>query len=220
MAPRRLKTLLRQLAKGKLTEKHAFAQLQSLPLAELAEFQATVDTHRAVRTGHPEVILAEWKTAAQVIAIARKLRDDKQTVLITRLPTDMAAQVVDALGGDHDPLSRTLVLHAGRPLRPKGRRVVVVTAGTSDAPVAEEAARTAEVSGARVTRIHDVGVAGLHRIYRRVDAAVVVEPIVDGLHHQQLRAHEALYLAVGDDRTNDAAQIHAAPSLLLLRADA
>ncbi len=169
MAPamdrRALDQLLRDVARGTLAPGDAADRLKHFPVDELPEAQATLDTHRAVRTGLPEVVLAEHKTAAQVAAITARLHQHHAVVLVTRLDAPKAEAVLAALGdGDYDPLSRTLVL--GKLPRPKGRTVLVISAGTSDAPVAEEAGVTARVAGAKVERLHDVGVAGIHRITR------------------------------------------------------
>ena len=170
--------LLRAVAAGETAPEEAFEALRALPVRELAHVQATLDTHRSLRTGVPEVILGEGKTAAQIVEIVAALAEGEVPVLVTRLDAEKAKAVVSAFDEpSYDPISRTLVVGACHAPAPKGRPVVVVSAGTSDAPVAEEAAVTARLWGARVERIHDVGVAGLHRLtphLRRLQSAGVV----------------------------------------------
>lgn len=178
MDPKDLKRLLEEVAAGRTAPGEALARLAHFPVAEIPEAQATVDTHRALRTGVPEVILGEAKTAEQIVLIARRLAEHDQTVLVTRVDPAKAEAVAAGLGeGAYEPLSRTYLLRR-KAIRPKGRTVLVIGAGTSDAGVVEEAAIAAEVAGARVERIHDVGVAGLHRVARHgrrlADAGVLV----------------------------------------------
>lgn len=139
---------------------------------------ARVDLDRAARTGDPEVVYGAGKTPEQVVAILRSLqeRHPERAVLATRLSDEAQAAVV-ALGADVDPVARAATLG---PLPEPSGSVTVVSAGTSDAPVAAEAALTARVHGAGVHEIRDVGVAGLHRLLsvrdelERADCLVVV----------------------------------------------
>ncbi len=139
---------------------------------------ATLDTHRSLRFGFPEVVLGESKTIEHLQGIVKALAARKQSVLVTRLQAEKA----EVLLGEY-PKARyhesARIFHL--PLaKYRAGKVAVVTAGTSDIPVAEEAALTAEAMGATVTRINDVGVAGIHRLLRRreeiqaADVAVVV----------------------------------------------
>jgi len=172
-----LKKLLRQVAKGRASVEEAAQALADLPFASLG--YATVDTHRNLRTGFPEVVYGERKSLAQLEGIVGALAARGQPVLVTRLGPDKA----EALTGRWPKArwhaeARILHLPQGRP--PRAGKVAVVCAGTSDIPVAEEAAVTASALGAAVARVYDVGVAGLHRLLRRraelqqADAAVVV----------------------------------------------
>jgi hypothetical protein len=176
MDEKALARLLRQVRKGTVSVDRAVARLKDLPFAELG--YATLDTHRALRFGLPEVVLGEPKTVDQLLGIVAALSARKQTVLVTRLQPDKAEALLRAFPkARYDAVSHLFQLRHGR-LR--AGRVAVVTAGTSDIPVAEEAAVTAEVMGATVARIYDVGVAGIHRLLRRraeiqsAHAAVVV----------------------------------------------
>ena len=143
---------------------HAF---QAAPVADLGFAQ--VDTHRALRKGFPEVIFGAGKTPIQVVKIAINLMKHEQRVLITRISTEHARalrkQFKHAM---HHELARCVTIEQ-KPLPKRPGAIAVICAGTSDLPVAEEAARTAEIMGNSVERIVDVGVAGLHRILARLE---------------------------------------------------
>lgn len=159
-----LRRLLSGVRRGTTTLDDAIARLKHAPFERLGDM-ATVDTHRALRVGMPEVVLAESKTAAQVAAIAKKLAA-KGPLLVTRLSPEKAAPARRAVkGAVYDPVSRTL--RKGRMDLPARGPVAVCCAGTSDIPVCEEAAVTLDVMGVEVIRVYDVGVAGLHRLLAR-----------------------------------------------------
>lgn len=140
----------------------ALDQLSSAPLERL-DF-ATLDHHRALRQGFPEVVLAEGKTTDQVVAISKALAGRGEGLLVTRASADVQVRLTAALpGAVANELGRTVHLAAAIPPVVLGR-VLVVTAGTSDLPVAEEAAVTASAAGCQVERLTDVGVAGIHRL--------------------------------------------------------
>ncbi|WP_449243322.1 nickel pincer cofactor biosynthesis protein LarB [Desulfovibrio sp.] len=124
---------------------------------------AKLDHRRAERTGCAEVVFCQGKTPEQVAEIMARLAEHQPRVLGTRADRAQADAAAARLDVDYDPVSRLLV-HAREPLVPLGK-VVVLSAGTSDLPVAEEAARTAEFLGSRVLRHYDCGVAGLHRLF-------------------------------------------------------
>jgi NCAIR mutase (PurE)-related protein len=176
MDEKALTQLLKQVKGGQVSVDDAVGQLKDLPFAELG--YATLDTHRSLRFGFPEVVLGEPKTVEQLLGIVGALLERKQTVLVTRLQPDKAEVLVSRFPkGEYHPVARIFHLKQGK-LR--AGRVAVVTAGTGDIPVAEEAALTAEAMGATIQRVYDVGVAGLHRLLRRREeiqdchAAVVV----------------------------------------------
>ena len=141
----------------------AFERMRALPYENVGV--ARVDHHRAVRQGVPEVIFGEGKTAEQIVAIARSMRRAGSGVLVTRLDGEKLGAVRRKLrrAVAHET-ARCLVVHDGEPRIVGKGTVLVVTAGTSDIPVAEEAAVTAEFLGNRVDRLFDVGVAGIHRL--------------------------------------------------------
>ncbi len=176
MDEKALEKLLSQVRSRKVGVASAVAKLKDVPFVELGF--ATIDTHRSLRFGFPEVVLGEPKTVEQLVQIVGALRARRQAVLITRLTAEKAAELLRRYPqASYDAVARIFQIKAGRF---KAGTVAVVTAGTSDIPVAEEAAVTCEAMGATVRRIYDVGVAGIHRLLRRraeiqgADAAVVV----------------------------------------------
>jgi NCAIR mutase (PurE)-related protein len=159
-----LRRLLAGVRSGKTGLDDAIARLKHAPFERLGDV-ATLDTHRTLRVGMPEVILAESKTAAQIATIARRLAA-KGPLLVTRLVPEKAGPARRAVKGSvYDPVSRTL--RRGRMDLPAKGPVAVCCAGTSDVPVCEEAAVTLDVMGVEVIRVYDVGVAGIHRLLAR-----------------------------------------------------
>jgi pyridinium-3,5-biscarboxylic acid mononucleotide synthase len=179
MDPARLRELLDRVQRGHTTLDDAVQELRQLPFAELG--YATVDHHRALRQGVPEVILGDGKTASQIAGIAKELAQAGENVLVTRLDPGKEAEVRALF----PPLVYKSMARVGTfeqtPIPPLGRRpVALVSAGTSDLPVAEECAETLRMLGARVERVFDVGVAGIHRllhkreVFERTAVAIVV----------------------------------------------
>ncbi|MDB4952012.1 MAG: 1-(5-phosphoribosyl)-5-amino-4-imidazole-carboxylate carboxylase [Gemmatimonadetes bacterium] len=178
MTPERVRALLAEVAAGALTpadaeRKLAWAPTESLPFA-------TIDHHRALRSGFPEVVFGAGKTPEQVAAIAERIAARGAGVLATRVDAAASALLVERIPGiEINDLGRTAFLAPDEPpLRPVRGDVLIVTAGTSDLPVAEEAAVTAHAFGCPVKRLTDVGVAGIHRLLAAgdalQDAAVVI----------------------------------------------
>jgi hypothetical protein len=158
-----LRALLAQVKSGQVELDAAVKTLEAMPTAELG--YATLDTHRALRQGFPEVIYGEGKSVEQLLGIFAKLAESPSPVLATRLDAEKGRALQAAFPqGEYRPGARAFALR--RPMPPLGL-IAVVTAGTSDLPVAEEAGFTAEVLGAEIVMIHDVGVAGVHRLLRR-----------------------------------------------------
>ncbi len=164
-----LRDLLVRLQAGEVGVDEVVEHVARLPQRELGF--ATVDTQREARQGAPEVIFGLGKTPAQIIGVARALVEAGQNVLITRLEKDAAAAVTEAVPGlRYSELGRIARLTTTPvPPRVKAGKIAVVTAGTSDLPVAEEAAETLDALGLVVDRHYDVGVAGIHRILHRYD---------------------------------------------------
>ena len=161
------KTLLEAVKRGEVSVEQALAALKKKPFEDLG--YAKVDLHRRVRQGAAEVIYGAGKTPEQIAGIARAmLENGQETILITRLAPDAAAQVRETLPLRYFDTARCGVL--GSLPAPGGLgTIVIATGGTSDLPVAEEAALTAQALGNRVTRLYDVGVAGLHRTLAHLD---------------------------------------------------
>jgi NCAIR mutase (PurE)-related protein len=178
MDTNQLRALLEALQAGRVDVNAALQRLSPAPVADLG--YAHVDLHRQVRCGHPEVIFCEGKTNEWVAGVVRKLVEAGQDCLATRVSESQAAYLAQQFPhAQQDRVGRTFYLPVTPPAPPTGR-VVVITAGTSDLPVAQEAVTTARALGAGVSLIADVGVAGIHRLLRHqaefadADAIVVV----------------------------------------------
>ena len=167
--------ILRFVAEGKLTPEDALLKLKESPFEDLG--YAKVDFHRGIRQGASEVIYGAGKTAEQIIGIASRMGERGfENVLITRVDEPTAREVSAAVLLDYHAVARVgIAFPAERPAR---GNIAVVTGGTSDIPVAEEAALTAEVLGNRVTRLYDVGVAGLHRLLANLDILMSARCVV------------------------------------------
>jgi NCAIR mutase (PurE)-related protein len=181
----RLKLLLERVRGGELDVDAALGELRGLPYEELGGF-ATLDHHRALRSGSPEVIFGQGKGADQVIAIARRIAERNDKVLVTRVEPTMAEAVCAEMPElTYHPLPRLLVLDRS-PSVEKSPGILVVAAGTADLSVAEEAAVTAEFMNNAVDRMYDVGVAGIHRLLGQVERlwqarVVIVVAGMDGV---------------------------------------
>jgi NCAIR mutase (PurE)-related protein len=158
-----LDEILALVAEGKLSPKEASARLAKWPYEDLGF--AKLDHHRQLRHGFPEVIFGQSKSPEQIVSLTRSLHSAGSHALVTRIDEAKAEQVRAALPEmEYQPQAQALVWPAG-PIEKAGRgKVVVVSAGTSDIPVAEEARITAELLGSPVETLYDVGVAGIHRI--------------------------------------------------------
>jgi pyridinium-3,5-biscarboxylic acid mononucleotide synthase len=159
--------LLEKFRAGGVGRDEVLRAFQSAPVADLGFAQ--VDTHRALRKGFPEVIFGAGKTPVQVVKIAAKLVERSGRVLITRVTPEQAKTVCRKFKhSEHHQVGRCITIEK-KPLAKRPGSVAVICAGTSDLPVAEEAALTAEIMGNCVERIWDVGVAGLHRLLARLE---------------------------------------------------
>ena len=162
-----LKELLDGVKDSRVTTQEALERLRTLPFTDL-NF-AKLDNHRALRHGFPEVVLCEGKRESHVVAIMERLCAAGGPVLATRASPDVYHAVHAAIpDARYEELARAIV-YEPKPLPKQGGTIVVISAGTADIPVAEEAAVTADVMGNRVERIYDVGVAGLHRLLGNLD---------------------------------------------------
>ncbi len=168
--------LLDRFRAGRAGREEVLRAFQAAPVADLGFAQ--VDTHRALRKGFPEVIFGAGKTPPQVVAIARRLHTQQQPVLVTRIQTAHARALRRCFrhAVHHEVACCVTLERQARPKRPG--TIAVLCAGTSDIPVAEEAAVTADIMGNTVERIYDVGVAGLHRLLSRHDRLLAANVLV------------------------------------------
>ena len=158
-----LRQLLERLRAGEVGVDAALEEMKRLPFADLGF--ARVDHHRTLRVGLPEVVLAQGKTAPQIVGIARALIEARDNVLITRLDAVTAKSVLEELPELRYEAMARVASFEHRPVTVQpGPAVAVVTAGTSDMPVAEEAMETLRAFGIPAVRLYDVGVAGIHRV--------------------------------------------------------
>ncbi|MHC4915527.1 MAG: nickel pincer cofactor biosynthesis protein LarB [Planctomycetota bacterium] len=177
MTPEKLRKVLKAVAAGRKTPEAALRELRSLPFEDIGF--ARVDHHRELRTGFPEVIFCQGKTAPQVVKIAARMAGAGSTVLCTRASDAQIRALRRRFPKCRVEKAARAVVLGRRPRAGKGR-VAVVSAGTSDMPVAEEARVTAELAGAKVVTVYDAGVAGIHRVLAdqrelaSCDAVVVV----------------------------------------------
>jgi NCAIR mutase (PurE)-related protein len=175
----KLRELLAAVKEGTMRVDDAITELRHLPYADLG--YATVDHHRTLRQGAPEVVFGHGKTAAQIVGIAKEIARTKQNVLVTRLDADKASEVLASVPGmRYAELARVATLEQV-PIPELGKSAVaLVSAGTGDLPVAEECAETLRMLGVKVERVYDVGVAGIHRllhkrdVFERTSIAIVV----------------------------------------------
>ena len=167
MSPQKIRALLEDVRDGKLELDDALRDLKSLPFEDLGF--ARIDHHRALRTGAPEVIFGEGKTPEQIVAIAESLHATHQNVLITRINPEAAQAVQSAIPeAEYLPTPRIVRVQNYTPSPAPIGTILVMAAGTTDLPVAEEAIATLEVLGHPVERLYDVGVAGLHRLLKEI----------------------------------------------------
>ncbi len=169
MTESRIRQILKRVSSGRLSVPAAMARLRHLPFEDLAF--ARLDQHRSLRRGVPEVVLGEYKSASQIAAIGARVLAAGQNLIVTRLSADKAREVRRRLRALDYRAEAQLGLVIKHKAAPRGQGVVmVISAGTSDIPVAEEAALCAEAFGNRVERLYDVGVAGLHRLTASLDS--------------------------------------------------
>jgi NCAIR mutase (PurE)-related protein len=167
MLPEDIKKILQDVKDGKSSVDSAMNQLRDLPFEE-AGF-AKIDHHRELRTGYPEVILCSGKTNEQVLKIIAMMYAKKNNILATRATSELFKLVHKEFPEcTYNEIGKVMVIQQKK-IEPPESYIAIVTAGTADIPVAEEAAATAEIFGNRVERIYDVGVAGIHRLYQRID---------------------------------------------------
>lgn len=171
-----IRKLLEDIKQGKVGVDDALLLLKKEPFAELG--YAKPDLHRSLLKGEGEVIYGEGKSAAQIAGIASSLKENGQErILITRLSKEKAEEIKDKIGIEYHPEAELAI--CGGLKEPDGiGKIVVISAGTSDMKVSEEASLTASFMGNEVTRIYDAGVAGLHRLLSRMDDIMTARVII------------------------------------------
>jgi len=167
MTPEEIKKILEEVKSGKSSVDIAMEMLRDLPFEDVGF--AKIDHHRELRTGYPEVILCSGKTTEQVVKIISMMHDKGSNILATRANSDIFENVSTLFPeANYNEAARAIIIKRTSTVISE-TYISIVTAGTADIPVAEEAAVTAEIFGNRVERIFDVGVAGIHRLYQRLD---------------------------------------------------
>jgi pyridinium-3,5-biscarboxylic acid mononucleotide synthase len=160
---RKLETLLVSVRSGKTSIQEAIGHLKSLPFEDLGF--SRIDHHRSLRKGFPEVIWGEGKTKEQIVSILKQLKEKGQNILVTRLEQDKARGVRRAFPKSEYHARSKVLTYLTHRVKVTGKgKILVITAGTTDIPVAEEAAITAWMMGNEVETVYDVGVAGIHRL--------------------------------------------------------
>ncbi len=168
--------LLQKVKNGTLSPEEAVLKLKMSPYEDLG--YAKIDLHRGLRQGIPEVIYGSGKTPEQILGIASAMRArGGENILITRLSAESAERVGEKIALTYDPMSKIGIVGRKSEMTASGT-IAVATGGTSDMPVAEEAALTAEVLGNKVARLYDVGVAGLHRLLSKLDILMDANVVV------------------------------------------
>ena len=177
MNPEHLRALLEAVRTGQTDPDQALRELRDLPFRSLGFAHA--DTHRHLRTGFPEVIFGTGKTPSQIATLLTELGHDGVTVMATRIAPEVASEVLVAVPAARYLDGPRMVVLGPPPDPTQGRgTIAVLSAGTADIPIAEEAAVTAELDGNRVARIFDVGVAGLHRLLAHRETVEAAEVLV------------------------------------------
>jgi NCAIR mutase (PurE)-related protein len=171
-----LRELLQGIRDGHVSMEDALAELRRLPFVDLGFAQ--LDTHRALRKGFPEVVLCSGKRTEHVAAIVARLAQGNGPVLATRATPEVYAAVREAVPAARYNDQARIIVYEPVPLPKRGGRILVISAGTADLAVADEAAVTAEVMGNHVDRLYDVGVAGLHRLLAHIDQLLAASVLI------------------------------------------
>jgi NCAIR mutase (PurE)-related protein len=172
-----LKTMLNSVRQGGVSVDDALQQLRQLPFQDIG--CAQVDHHRQLRQGMPEMIFGEGKTAEQIVAITKAMADRGGNILVTRLDREKAGQIMQRFpAACYHSEARCLTLEHQPPEQRGKGTILVVSAGTSDIPVAAEALETARFLGNRVEHVYDVGVAGIHRLLARTEQLSAASVII------------------------------------------
>jgi hypothetical protein len=165
MSESEIRRLLENFKTGKVETERVIAEIRDLPYKDLSE--AKIDTHRSIRRGFPEAILAKGKTLEQIEKIVKDYPQD-ENVIITKAGEDVY-RVVKAIDDKAEYKKEAGMVIINRKIEEKIGKVLIISAGTADIPIAEEAAVTAELMGSDVDRLYDVGVAGVHRLFDKIE---------------------------------------------------
>jgi len=158
-----MKKILQDFKEGKINLEKVLEEIKSLPYEDLGF--AKIDNHRSIRKGFPETVYCQGKTTFQVLKIFEAMQKRNYNILATKVDNKLYSAVKEKYPeADYNELAKTIVIKK-ETLKPKKGKILVVTAGTSDIPVAEEAVVTAELMGNNVEKVYDVGVAGVHRLF-------------------------------------------------------
>jgi NCAIR mutase (PurE)-related protein len=169
--------LLSDIKNGQISFDEAMLKLKLSPYSDLG--YAKIDNHRGIRQGTHEVIFGQGKTVEQIVGIVKKmLENERKNILITRLDGEKAAEVQKSVDFEYNDVAHLGIVARSESCAAKTSYIVVATGGTSDIPIAEEAAVTAEVLGSRVERVYDVGVAGIHRLLDKTKLLMGAKAIV------------------------------------------
>lgn len=167
MNEQKIKSLIEKISSGEVTKDEALSLLRTLPYENI-DF-ACIDHHRPIRTGQPEVIYSEGKSNTQVKEIAEKLSANNRVIMATRASEELFRFLKPHFPEIEYNTHGRIIIIGERPEPVTEKRILVLTGGTTDIPVAEEAAVTAEVMGSPVDRLFDVGIAGVHRILSKIE---------------------------------------------------
>jgi len=171
-----LRSLLESVKSGQIGKEEALTELKKLPFEDIGF--AKVDHHRNIRNGYPEVIYCQGKTVEQIKAIAKRLMEKNNNIMATRASREVFEGIKEITDDVVYYETARIVVVKKKDIPRSEKVIAVVTAGTSDIPVAEEAAVTAETMGNRVERIYDVGVAGIHRLFANAEALMSANVII------------------------------------------
>lgn len=171
-----LKKLLEDVKNGSVEIEEAFKEIKALPYEDMGF--AKLDHHRNIRTGYPEVIYCEGKTNKQIVAIVERLMLKNNNILATRASREVYDAISEITCDAEYHMDARIVVVKRKKIVVTDKQIAIISAGTSDIPVAEEAAITAEVLGNKVIRIYDVGVAGIHRLLSKMDIIAEANVIV------------------------------------------
>ncbi len=163
MDPKKLEAILRSVREGALTVQECMQRLKTLPFEDIGE--AMIDHHRPLRKGFPEVIFGEGKDAEQVIKIMERMMEVEENILVTRIDEKKAKTVLQRFPqATYHQRAKAITVSIGEVEEIGRGGILIISAGTSDIPVAEEAAVTAHIMGNKVETLYDVGVSGIHRL--------------------------------------------------------